>query len=185
MKITESHKVSADRDGRAQDRLKIQGRFFVERWHGNTMISKEDCANLVTDEGVKQLLEIMFRSGTQITAWYFGLIDDAGIGAGVAVTDVMASHAGWAESAAYTEANRQAWSPGAASGTGAGNRLLTNGTPAVFSMNTNGTNLYGFFITSNNTKSGTSGKLFSTVAFATIQPFNNGDTCKLTYNLNG
>lgn len=167
------------------ERAFFKGRYFVERWRGDVLISRFDAMNLLTDEGVKQLWEVFFRSGTQITAWFFGLIDNAGLGAGIAVTDLMNAHAGWAESTAYSDGTRQAWSPGAATGTGAGNRLITNGTPASFAMNTNGTNLYGFFITSNSTKGGTTGRIFSAVAFGTVQPFNAGDTCKLTYNLNG
>jgi hypothetical protein len=50
-------------------------------------------------------------------------------------------------------------------------------------MNASGT-VKGIFITSNNTKSGTSGKLWSTALFSADVPVVNGDQLKITYTLN-
>ena len=69
----------------------------------------------IVDVGLNHILETEFHSGAQVTTWYIGLVDNAGFSA-FANADTMASHAGWAESSAYTEANRPTWTAGAAGG---------------------------------------------------------------------
>lgn len=159
-----------------QDILVTKNPLYVEHWRGGKLLSREQVYNAVTTEGKNQLLDIMFRAQTQLTAWYFGLIDNAGFSA-LAAADTMASHAGWTEFTDYSQSNRVQWSPGAAS---AG--VVTNGTAATIDITGSGT-LYGGFITSNNTKNGTSGKLWATAGFNTTKPVANGDTIKLTYSV--
>jgi hypothetical protein len=137
--------------------------------------------NGVTDVGIASVLNIYLRAQTQITAWYIGLIDNAGFTA-LASSDTMASHVGWSEVAGanYSDANRIAWSAGAPSG-----GAVVNATSSDFHMiNGSALTVRGLFLISDNTKGGTTGTLFSTAAFTGgNQTVNNGDTLKVTYTV--
>lgn len=121
----------------------------------------------------------MFVSDTQIltAAWCAGLIDNSGFSA-LAAADTMSSHSGWSEFTGYSQTTRVAWGPSSSTA-----QLLTNGTLMTFDISASGT-LYGAFITSDNTKSGTSGTLWSTGAFPSTIPVTGGtDSIRLSYNL--
>jgi hypothetical protein len=153
---------------------KVQPVLF-QQYRNGVLIDEELTHNGITIGGKNSLFNVYFGAATQLTAWYFGLIDNSATTIND-TTDTMASHA-WAENTAYTEATRQQWSPGSAS---AGS--ITNGTAATFTINATGT-LFGMFLCSNSTKSGTSGTLWSTAAFSTTKSVASGDTVKLTYTL--
>jgi hypothetical protein len=161
---------------RKDDLIKFNNVFTVEHIRDGEVLSKEDFHNAVTTEGKNQLLDIMFRAQTQLTAWALGLIDNSGFSA-LAAGDTMASHTGWTEFTNYSQANRVAWTQSAAA---AGS--ITNTTAATIDITGTGT-LYGVFIASNNTISGTTGKLWATAAFNTTKPVVNGDQIKLTYTV--
>lgn len=161
------------------EKVPLGGKFQMEHWRGDVLLSKQDITNGITDIGKQQLLNIMFESATQITTWFIGLVDNAGWSA-FAAADTMVTHAGWVELQAYGEATRNAWTPGAASGTGT--VTVTNGTAVTFTMNA--TNVVkGIFINSIGTKGGTTGTLWSTAAFAATVSVNNGDLIKVTYTV--
>jgi hypothetical protein len=93
----------------------------------------------------------------------------------------MASHAGWTEVTAYSQATR----PQAvfAAATTADPSVITNSASvAVFSINGT-TTVGGAFLTSNNTKGGTTGILFSASDFTSPgdRAVVNGDTLNVTY----
>jgi hypothetical protein len=136
-----------------------------------------DIPNGIVTVGKNSLLDVYFRNQTQIAAWYFGLVDNASFSA-FAAGDSMSSHAGWIENDDYDEANRVQWSPGAAA-----SGSITNSTAATFSINATAT-LKGIFVTSSNTKNGTTGTLWSTAAFASTVDVSNGDSLKITYTVN-
>lgn len=176
----------ASRNKKIGDAFIKRGSFHIKVFDKHGKFKDEfDVDNLITDEGAKNDFDVYFRSGTQITAWYIGLIDNAGIAGGPAVTDVMNSHAGWGENQAYDEATRVAWSPTAASGTGTGTRQVTNTSPAVFTINVDATVIYGIFITSGSVKGGTTGKLWSAAAFTSTRTFDDDDVLNVTYTLKG
>lgn len=162
--------------------LPVGGHFIVECYGPDGYLRWEDTAeNGVTDAGITSLLNVYLRAQAQITAWYIGLIDNAGFVA-LNSSDTGASHAGWSEVASgnYSNANRVQWSPAAPNG-----GAVVNGTTADHNM-TNGAALTvkGLFLISDNTKGGTSGVLFSTAAFTGgTQAVNNGDTLKVTYTV--
>lgn len=133
--------------------------------------------NGIVDVGKNSLLDIMFRNQTQIAAWYFGLVNNSGWTA-FADADTMGSHSGWTEFTTYNESTRVAWGPDASA-----SKAITNGTVATFSI-TGSANLKGIFVASNSTKGGTSGTLWSTAAFGSVVPVNNGDQLKVTYTVN-
>jgi hypothetical protein len=155
-----------------------RGTFHVQHVRDGKVLAEFDVPNGIVDVGLNHILETEFHSGTQVTTWYIGLVDNAGFSA-FANADTMSSHAGWAESSAYTEANRPTWTAGAAA-----SRQITNATTVDFSINATVT-AKGLFITSNNTKGGSTGTLWSTAAFGSTVALNNGDTLKVTYTLSG
>lgn len=161
------------------DQFLPKGKFKIEHLdkHGN-VLGEYDFNNDITNVGKNYILETMFHDGTQIasSAWCIGLISSSGYSA-LAAADTMASHSGWTEFTGYSQSTRVAWAPGAAA-----SQLITNGTPATFDITGSGT-LKGVFITSQNTKSGTSGTLWATALFAADVPVNNGDQIKITYTV--
>lgn len=142
------------------------------------LIGEYNFLNDITNEGKNLILDVMFHDATQIasTSWYGSLISSAGYTA-LAAADTMASHGGWAEFTAYSQSNRVGWGPGAAA-----SQAITNATPMTFDITSSGT-VKGIFITSSNTKSGTSGKLWATGLFSADVPVSNGDQLKVTYTV--
>jgi hypothetical protein len=162
-----------------RSRFQAGGYFIVECYDKDGNCKWQDVAeNGVTNLGLNDVLNVYLRDTSQTATWYLGLIDNAGF-TGLAAGDTISSHTGWAESTAYSNANRLAWSAGAASA-----QAVTNGTTVDFSMNTNSTVIKGLFLVSDNTKGGTSGLLWSTAAFSGgTQSVNSGDTLKVTYTV--
>lgn len=130
--------------------------------------------NGITDVGIHYLLEAGFRSGSAIGTWYAGLIDNSGY-TGVDASDTMASHSGWSEATQYDESVRQTLSFGAAA-----TRKIT--ASVSFTMNATKT-IEGIFVNSDNTKSGTSGTLWSTALFSTAPSLISGNVLTATYTL--
>lgn len=161
----------------AADHLNLKGRYFIEHWREGQMIGKYEIDNDITNEGKNLIFDVMFNSTSQITLWYIGLINLTSFSA-LAAGDTMSSHSGWVEFTTYSQANRVQWTSGASA-----SQSVTNGTPATFDMSGTGT-VKGIFITSSNTKSGTTGKLWSTALFSADVPVVNGDQLKITYTLN-
>jgi len=170
--------LSLRRPGGIADRFRAAGKFHVQHLRDGKLLAEYDAPNGIVDVGLNHILETEFHAGAQITTWYIGLVDNAGFSA-FANADTMASHAGWAESSAYTEANRPTWTAGAAA-----SRQITNAATVDFSINASVT-IKGLFISSNNTKGGTTGTLWSTAAFGSTVALNSGDTLKVTYTLSG
>lgn len=161
------------------DQFNPRGRFHAEAFdkEGN-LLWTDDFPNGITNEGLNTLLNVMFVADTQLTTWYTGLISATSYSA-LAAGDTMASHSGWTESVAYSGGTRPQWTAGTST-----SKSTTNSATVDFAINADGTVLKGIFITSNNSKSGTSGKLWSTGLFGSDQTLNNGDTLKITYTVN-
>lgn len=136
--------------------LSLQWKFVARR--GGKILWRDGFENIITNEGLDHFLDVALSGGTQISSWFIGLTDGTPT---VAAGDTMASHAGWAEVVAYDEAARQAWTDGGVSSQSVGN----GASPATFTISTNSTDIGGGFLTSNDTKSGTTGVLFSAGAF--------------------
>jgi hypothetical protein len=160
--------------------LKLKGRFVIEhRDRDDNLKATYEFPNGIVDEGLNHILDTQFNSGTPVTTWYIGLVDNSGFSA-FADADTLSSHAGWSESTNYTESNRVTWPSDAAS-----SRSISNSTTANFSLNATG-NLKGIFVSSNNVKStGNTGTLWSTAAFSSVVATSNGDTLKVTYTISG
>ena len=159
------------------DNLKLRGMFNIEHYRDGVKIETYQFHNDIVTQGKNSVLDIMFRAQTQITSWYFGLVNNSGFSA-FDSTDVMSSHSGWTEFTSYDEATRVAWSPAAAS-----SGSISNSSTSDFSINASGT-LKAIFVTSGSAKSGTTGTLWSTCAFAGTVSIVNGDLLKITYTVN-
>lgn len=163
---------------RGDANLLLKGTYKVECFGPDGQLKWEAMAeNSVTNSALDNVLDVYLRDQSQTATWYISLVDNAGF-TSFAAGDTMASHAGWAESVAYSNANRLAWSPGASSG-----QSVTNGTSVDFSINASAV-IRGLFLTSANDKGGNTGKLFSTANFSGgNQTVGNGDTLKVTYTV--
>lgn len=160
------------------NRLLLKGKFRVEHVRDGVVLGTYDFLNDITNEGKNTLFDVMFASGTQIasSSWFIGLISSSGYSA-LAAGDTMASHAGWTEATGYTQSTRVAWGPGSAA-----SQSITNASPATFDINATAT-IKGIFVTSNSTKSGTTGKLWSTALFSADVPVTSGDQLRVTYTV--
>ena len=171
--------VAATKEQVLKDLLNPRGRFVIEHLDKNgKKLGEYEFPNGITNEGKDYILDVMFNDGsaTAQATWCIGLIDNSGYSA-LAAADVMNSHAGWNEFTTYSEANRVAWGSGAAS-----SQSTTNASPATFNINGSGT-VKGVFVTTQNTKSGTTGYLWATALFAADVPVSNGDQLKVTYTV--
>jgi len=134
----------------------------------------ETVKNLVTTEGLTDNLDKYLKGSAYTAAFYVGLTDGTPT---VAAGDTMASHAGWVEVAAYTEGTRPALTLGSVSGGSVNN----SASKASYSVNANSTTIGGAFITTNNTKSGTTGVLYGVGAFSGgDKSADDGDTLNVT-----
>jgi hypothetical protein len=136
--------------------------------------------NLVVNVGLQDMNDKYFKGSGYTAAWYIGLYG-SGATNDPAAGDTMSSHAGWTEVTAYSQSTRPAATFGTA--TTADPSVIDNsGSVAVFSMNGT-TTVGGAFLTSDNTKNGTSGTLFSAADFESPgdRSVVNGDTINVTY----
>lgn len=136
--------------------------------------------NLVVNVGLQDMNTKYFTGSSYTAAWYLGLYG-SGSTNNPAASDTMSSHAGWTEVTAYSQATRPACSFGTA--TTADPSVISNSaSPATYSIN--GTTVVGgAFLTSNSTKGGTTGVLFSAADFASPgdRSVVSGDTITVTY----
>ena len=112
----------------------------------------EDFHNLVTTAGLNDLLTQYFKGSAYTAAFYVGV---TGATPTFAAGDTMASHAGWTESSAYSQATR----PALTLGTAASGSIDNSASKAQFSIN--GT----AFLVTNSTKGDTTGTLYGGGAF--------------------
>jgi len=163
------------------EKMFASGRFHVLCYDENGDLKwEEGNSNLVVNAGIQYMAGTALTSVTQITTWYVGLVTGPGSGTTFAAGDTMASHAGWTEFTGYSQANRVTAT--FATATTANPSVVTNSASvAVFSINAGGT-VAGAFLTTNNTKSGTTGTLFSGSDFTGgDRTVVNGDTLNVTY----
>ena len=159
-----------------QDKIKMTGLVTARLYDKNGKFKAERIVkNVVVNEGKNLNLDVAFGA-TAKPSWFMALIDTTGVNGSPAVTDTMLNHSNWNENTNYASATRPAWTPGAAA-----SQSVTNATAISFAINATAT-IKGAFITSNSTKGGTTGTLWSAAEFSSL-PVVNGDTLRLTYSL--
>ena len=166
---------------KAGEAAQATGKYYVECHDkdGNLKWTAES-KNLVVNVGLQYMAGTALTSVTQITTWYLGLYG-AGASNTPAASDTMSSHAGWTENTTYSNANRV--TAVFATATTANPSIVTNAaSPAAFNINGT-TTIGGAFLTSSNTKGGTTGTLFSAADFGSPgdRSVVSGDTLSVTY----
>lgn len=163
------------------ERVFAAGIYHVECHDADGNLKWEtDAPNLVVNVGAQYMCGVALTSTAQITTWYLGLYG-AAVSNNPAAGDTSASHAGWTEVVPYSEATRPACTFAAA--TLANPSVATNtASKATFTINASAT-VGGAFLISNNTKSGTTGTLFSAADFGAPgdRAVVSGDVLSVTY----
>jgi len=113
--------------------------------------------NLVVNVGLQHILDAVFSGATQVDPWYVML---ASASPSPAAADTMASHAGWTEFTDYDEATRQIWVE-----VRSGQSMDNSASKAAFTISQDSSSIGGAALTSDNTKTGTSGTLMCCAAF--------------------
>lgn len=137
----------------------------------------EEFDNLVVTAGLNDSLDKHFKGSTYTAAWYVGITAAT---PSFAAGDTMSSHGGWTEVTAYDEANR----PTLTLGTVSAGSVNNSASKARFTVSSNGTAIGGAFVTTNNTKGGTTGILYGGGAFtAGNKTLDDNDTLDVTVTL--
>lgn len=164
-----------------QDNSSAGGVFHVQCFDKDGVLKWEDSShNLVVNVGLQDMNAKYFTGSGYTAAWYLGLYGAAASN-NPAATDTMSSHAGWTEVTAYSQATRPVCTFGVP--TTADPSVATNSaSPASFSINAT-TTVGGAFLTTSNTKGGTTGTLFSAADFSSPgdRSVVSGDTIVVTY----
>lgn len=163
------------------EKIKAGGVFTIQCHDENGSLKWEASShNLVVNVGLQDMNAKYFTGSAYTAAWYLGLYGAASSN-NPAASDTMSSHAGWTEVTAYSQSTRPACSFGTP--TTADPSVATNSvSPASFSINAT-TTVGGAFLTSSNTKGGTTGILFSAADFQSPgdRSVVSGDTLSVTY----
>jgi len=154
---------------------RASGIYLFECYDKDGNLKWEDQAkNLVVSTGL-QFMANSLDAVTTISLWYIGLKNTGT----AAAADTMSSHPSWTENVTYSDATRPVANFAAA--TTATPSIVTNSSnKAVFNINGT-TTIFGAFLTSDSTKSGTTGTLFSAGDFSSSRAVVNGDTLQVTY----
>lgn len=154
--------------------IKFGGRFAYEHFRGGQLIDAWEDPNIVVDEGLNHLLDVAFHGSTQVGTWYIGLFEGnyTPLSTVTAATIAAAS----TECTAYDETTRVAYNEAAAA-----SKVTTNSAnKATFTFNASKT-IYGGFLVSTSTKSGTSGTLMSASRFGSAKTVESADQLLVTY----
>jgi hypothetical protein len=164
-----------------EERSKAGGVFKVVCRDSEGQIKWEaESHNLVVNVGLQDMNTQYFTGSNYTATWYLGLYGASSTN-NPAAGDTASSHAGWTEETGYSQATRPQCVFGTA--TTADPSVISNsGSPATYSITSTAT-IGGAFLISNNTKSGTTGILFSAADFQSPGDRNvvNGDTLTVTY----
>ena len=172
--ISDGASAGITSNSHASDQIGVSGAFSVvcRAPDGSTRWIESD-PNLVVTVGKNDLLEQYFLGSSYTAAHYVGLKVAGSINA----ADTMSSKS-WTEITDYSNATRPTYT----AATPAAGSTSNTASPAVFNINGTAT-VGGCFITTDDTKGGTTGTLFSAVDFSTARNVLNGDTLTVTYTI--
>ena len=130
-----------------------------------------DRPNIVTHEGLDDMLSVYLDNGTQSATWYVGLVNT---NTAAAATMTYATPV-FTEDTDYNEATRPAFD-----GTVSSQAITNSASKATFTIDTGGQTLYGAFLTNVNTKGDTAGggKLFCYALFSSGRAVEASDAFK-------
>jgi len=151
----------------------MENYYTVEAHRDGVLLWREFITNLVVTEGLTDSIDKYFKGAAYTAAFYVGLTATVPT---FAAGNTMAVHAGWTEVVAYSESVRQTFTLGTVTAGSASNTA----SKAVFTINADSTVIGGAFVTTNNTKSGTTGILYGGGAFTADRTLMNGDVLSVT-----
>lgn len=155
----------------------IGGVFEHEVWRNGKLIAPpQRDHNIMTDQGLNSILDINYHGSTQITTWYIGLFK--GNYSPVAGDTAAGIASAATEATEYDESTRVEWVEAAASS----KSISNNANKATFTINATVT-IYGAFLVSSNTKSGTSGTLSAASRFSSSRALVDDDQLLVTYSV--
>lgn len=140
--------------------------------------------NLVVNVGLQDMNQQYFLGSGYSATWYLGLYGAASSN-NPAATDTMGSHPGWTEVTTYSNSTRPTCVFATAT-TANPSQITNSASQAQFNISGT-TTVGGAFLTSNNTKGGSSGILFSAADFVTPpgdRSVVSGDILTVTYTFN-
>lgn len=183
VKMSDATAALVQQNGGLVDSAKATGVYKIQCHDKDGNLKWEaESKNLVVNGGLQDMNAKYFTGSAYTAAWYLGLYGAAASN-NPAAGDTMSSHAGWTENTTYSNANRPTCTFGTP--TTANPSVATNSaSPATFNINGT-TTVGGAFLTSNNTKGGTTGTLYSAADFSSPgdRSVVNGDTLTVTYTL--
>lgn len=159
------------------NQLAIGGVFYGQIIRKGKVIDEFEDHNLVVNQGLNSLLNVNFNGATQINTWYLGLFEGNYTPVATVTAATIASAA--TECTAYTASTRPEYVEAASTAQSTTN----SASRASFVFNASKT-IYGAFLISDSTKSGTSGTLFSAARFAASKSVVTDDELLLTYTFN-
>jgi hypothetical protein len=154
--------------------LLLGGVFQGQIVRDGKVIDEFETGNIVVNEGLNHALDVLLHGATQVGTWYIGLFEANYTP--VATVTAATITAAATETTAYDETTRVAYNEAAAS-----SQSTTNSAnKATFTFNAAKT-IYGAFLVSNSTKSGTTGTLLSAAKFPSAKTVDIADQLLLTY----
>ena len=178
--VVSSGLIAAPQSG---EQAQATGKFHVQCLDKDGNLKWElESKNLVVNVGLQYMAGAALTSTTQITTWCIGLYG-AGASNAPAANNTMGSHGTWTEETGYSNGTRPAATFVAA--TNANPSVVTNSaSPAAFNINATAT-IGGAFLTSDSTKGGTTGTLFSASDFTSPgdRSVVSGDTLNVSYTM--
>lgn len=170
-KDTVGYSVESSRE--AKSGLDVHSVWNVEVYdkHGNLKEAEYNIHNVVTHEGLDDLLSVYLDNGTQSATWYVGLVNTNTVAADTMTYAVPV----FTEDVDYDELVRQTFN-----GTVSSQAITNSASKATFTITTGGQTLYGCFLTNDDTKGDTAGggKLFCYALFSSGKAVEAGDTFK-------
>lgn len=157
------------------DTCKVRGVYNGTIIRNGEVIDEFEETNLAVAQGLTSMLGVYFHADSQLTLWYLGLFEGNYTPVDGVTSATIASAS--TETTAYTSSTRPAYTPAAA----ASKAITNSANRASFTFNADKT-IYGAFLISESTKSGTTGTLFSAARFTNAKVVANGDELLLTYS---
>ncbi len=168
-----------------KDGAKFRGKFEIEVYDNKenmNLISRSECHNIITDEGLNRILNEIFNAATQITTWYCSIFESNSTPAANWTYDLYADSQAteWTQ---FAEAARIEYNESASTA-----KSTTNSAnKAVFTADTGAKTLYGAalvsVVTLSNHAAETNNVIMCAGTFAVPQPVIATNIVNLTYTI--
>lgn len=176
-KIGGKFKATVESRQGVREKMDVGFKYEVVAFRNGKELWREVFYNIVTDQGINDMLDKYLKGSNYTAAHYIGLKGSGSVSA----SDTMNSHPGWSEVTAYDEATR----PQAVWGTVANKSVDNSANRASYTINADNTTIAGAFLSTDNTKGGTAGILLSVGDFSQARTLSSGDVLYVTVTFTG